>query len=71
MITKEKPVVGIYVDRTCPAHWVVKDCHGRFWMVPPGENAWQRREPYEPTEETELVPVPSHYEYMLGLHEER
>jgi hypothetical protein len=67
MIATEKTVVGLYVDRACPEHWIVRDHQGRFWMVPPGENSWDRREPYQPTEETELEAIPAHYRYMLGL----
>jgi hypothetical protein len=67
MISTEKPVVGLYVDKGRPEHWIVRDHQGRFWMVPPGENAWERRQPYEPTEETELEPIPGHYQYVLGL----
>jgi hypothetical protein len=36
-------------------------------MVPSGENYWDRRRPFQPTEDTELEPVPGHYTYMLGL----
>jgi hypothetical protein len=67
MITREKPLVGLYVDKACAAHWIVKDHEGRFWMVPPGEDSWERREPYEPTAGTQLEPIPGHYRYMLGL----
>jgi hypothetical protein len=67
MIATEKPVVGLYVDKACPAHWIVRDHEGRFWMVPPGENGWQRRQPYQTTEETELESIPGHYKYALGL----
>jgi hypothetical protein len=67
MMATQKPVVSLYVDKTCPEHWIVRDAEGRFWMVPLGENSWERREPYHPTEETELEPIPRHYSYMLGL----
>ena len=67
MITTEKSVVGLYVDKTCPEHWIVLDHQGRFWMVPPGQNPWERRQPFQPTEDTELEPIPGHYKYVLGL----
>ena len=66
MIAAEDRVVGLYVDRTCPERWIVRDLQGRFWMVAPGENSWERRQPFQPTEETELEPIPSHYKYMIG-----
>jgi hypothetical protein len=65
MIGAEKLIVGLYVDRSCPEHWIVRDLHGRFWMVPPGEESWERRRPFQPNEETELEPIPSQYNYML------
>ena len=40
---------------------------GRFWIIPPGENAWERREPFQPGEDAELEPVPGHYLSMIGL----
>jgi hypothetical protein len=62
-----KPAVSLYVDRERPASWIVRDREGRFWLVPPGQHAWERRQPYQPTGETQLEPVPGHYRYMLGL----
>jgi hypothetical protein len=67
MIATEKLVVSLYVDKACPAYWIVRDEQGRFWMVPPGEDSWARRQPYEPGEDAELDPIPGHYKYMLGL----
>jgi hypothetical protein len=67
MIATESPVAGLYVDRTCPAHWIVRDRQGQFWRVPPGENSWARRQPFQPNSEADLEPIPGHYKYMLGL----
>ena len=67
MITIKKPVMSIYVDRGHPEHWIVRDREGRFWVVPPGEGAWAKREPFHPSEDADLEPVPGHYLYMLGL----
>lgn len=67
MITSTKRIVAIYVDRACPHHWIVRDLEGNFWIVPPIDNAWDNRQPFEPTEETDLEPVPGHYKYMLGV----
>jgi hypothetical protein len=65
MMDTETPIVGLYVDRACPEHWIVRDQRGRFWRVPPGEGSWERRRPFQPTEETELEPIPTHYKYMI------
>jgi hypothetical protein len=67
MITTERVVAGLYVDKACANHWIVQDRNGRFWMVQPGENCWERRQHFEPTDETRLEPVPGHYRYVLGL----
>jgi hypothetical protein len=67
MIEMEARVVGIFVDRACPERWIVRDGAGNFWMVPPVENPWDNRQPFYPTPNTELEPVPGHYKYLLGL----
>jgi hypothetical protein len=67
MISARKPSMSLYVDRGCPANWIVRDREGRFWVVPPGDDGWERRQPYEPTGETELEAIPGHYMCMLGL----
>jgi len=67
MFTTEKSVVGIFVDKACPQHWIVRDPEGSFWIVPPVENPWANRQPFAPTDETDLDPIPGHYKYMLGL----
>ena len=67
MITVRNRNVTLYVDRSSQ-QWIVLDAEGNFWIVPPeNENPWDRRQPFYPTEETELEPVPGHYKYMLGL----
>jgi hypothetical protein len=45
----------------------VRDREGRSWLILPGEDAWAKREPLQPSEETELIPIPGHYLHMLGL----
>ena len=67
MTSTRKPALYLYVDKGCTEHWIVRDGEGRFWAVPPGENAWERRQPFQPTGEMELEPIPGHYKYMLGL----
>ena len=46
--------------------WIVRDPEGNFWIVPSADDAWEHREPFQPTEETELEPVPGHYKYLLA-----
>jgi len=66
MLIVRKQVMDLYVDRVSQ-RWVVRDTDGNFWLVPPVENAWEHREPFQPAEDVELEPVPGHYKVMLGL----
>ena len=66
MMTSIKRISAIYVDRTIQ-QWVVRDIDGNFWSLPPTEHPWDDREPFHPTEESDLEPVPGHYRYMLDL----
>ena len=59
--------VSLYVDRSLPSCWIVRDRAGDFWMVPGGDQGWDRRQPYTLTENAELESVPGHYKYMLGI----
>ena len=61
-----KRLVALFVERSSQ-QWVVRDPEGNFWIVPSVETAWVKRQPFYPTEETELEPVPRHYLYMLKL----
>jgi hypothetical protein len=56
----------LYIDRS-NQQWIVRDGEGNFWVVPSDDNAWERRQPFSPSEETELEPIPAHYKYTLGL----
>jgi hypothetical protein len=56
----------LYVDRSLPNCWIVRDGDGAFWFVPAGEG-WERRQPYTPSESSQLESVPGHYKYLLGL----
>jgi hypothetical protein len=67
MLTTRKPIMSLYVDKGCPEHWIVRDHEGRFWAIPPCDDAWEKREPFQPGEDAQLEPVPGHYMYMLGL----
>ena len=67
MLTLRKNVVNLYVDRSSQ-QLIVLDAEKNFWIVTSDQqNPWDRRQPFHPTEETELEPVPGHYKYMLGL----
>ncbi len=67
MIKMERRMIAIFVDRASPQHWIVRDPEGNYWIVPPVHNPWDNRQPFVPTEETDLEPIPGHYRYMLGL----
>jgi len=67
MLTVRKTVVTLFADRLSQ-QWIVRDAEGNFWILPgDNENPWERRQPFRPTEETQLEPVPGHYKHMLGL----
>lgn len=66
MRTEQAPV-SLYVDRSLPSCWIVRDRAGAFWMVPAGDEAWERRQPYTLTEDAQLESVPGHYKYLLGI----
>jgi len=66
VITLKRSMVALFVDRFSH-QWVVRDPEGNFWFVPPIANSWDHRQPFSPTEESELEPVPGHYLHMLDL----
>ena len=66
MTTIQKQVVAIFVDKASQ-QWVVRDAEGNFWIVPAVADAWDHRQPFDLTEETELESIPGHYKHMLGL----
>ncbi|MCE9533179.1 MAG: hypothetical protein K8T89_18945 [Planctomycetes bacterium] len=66
MVVLRKHSVTLFVARSSQ-QWVVMDPEGKFWILPSKEHPWEQRQPFYPTEETELEPVPGHYKYMLGL----
>jgi hypothetical protein len=67
MIVTPHRKAAIFVDRACTDYWIIRDPEGNYWAVPPVENAWDLRRPFEPTEETDLEMVPGHYLFTLGL----
>jgi hypothetical protein len=64
MPTVTKQVTALYVDRSSQ-QWIVRDREGHLWVVPATDNCWENRQPFTPTDQTELEPVPGHYKYML------
>jgi len=66
MTASSKPVVALFVDRACQ-QWIVRDPEGNFWILPSVEIPWDARQPFHPTAETDLEPVPGHYTDMLKL----
>jgi hypothetical protein len=67
MLKDPKPTpFAIFVDRS-QCRWVVLDRDGNYWTVPSTHDGWERRQPFQITEETDLQPVPGHYKQSLGL----
>lgn len=66
MVIINRQAVALFADRLCH-QWVVKDPEGNFWTLPSVEEAWENRQPFHPTAETDLEPVPGHYKDMLKL----
>jgi hypothetical protein len=66
MTRLRKELVALFADRAS-RQWIVRDPEGNFWLVPPVTNPWDHRQPFQPSEETELQPVPGHYKDTLGL----
>jgi hypothetical protein len=58
--------VALFVA-TSQQQWVVWDPEGHVWLLPAVDDPWAHRQPFTPTPETELEPVPGHYTSMLGL----
>ena len=57
ILTLRKNVVTLFVDRS-GQQWIVLDAEGNFWIVPSDhENPWDQRQPYYPTDQTELERV--------------
>ena len=66
MLAQGKRTAALYVDKASQ-QWIVLDPEGHYWVIPSVENPWDRRQPFQPAEATDLVPVPGHYKSMLGL----
>jgi hypothetical protein len=68
MNEETRVIMSIFVDHS-NHQWVVRDREGNWWSIPSTDNAWEHRQPFFPTEESELEPVPGHYRVLLGLPE--
>lgn len=66
MTASGRRMAALFVDRTT-RQWVVRGPEGRYWVLPPEDNAWDKREPFHLADETDLEPVPWHYKNLLGL----
>jgi hypothetical protein len=66
MNTGTKRMVALFVEKS-QQQWVVRDPEGNFWLLPSDEDPWGHRQPFTPTPEMELEPVPGHYTSTLGL----
>lgn len=66
MLAVRKQVIALFVDRSTQ-QWIVRDPDGNFWILPSSEDAWDHRQPFQPTDETKLEPIPGHYKYLLRL----
>jgi hypothetical protein len=66
VIAHSKAAVALFVDKS-GRRWIARDADGRFWVIPPGDDPWENRQPFDLPDDVELEPVPGHYKYMLGL----
>jgi hypothetical protein len=65
-LLQRESAAALFVNRSTQ-QWVVRDREGNFWIIPVADPSWTEREPFFPTEQTELEPIPGHYKYMLDL----
>jgi hypothetical protein len=66
MLALGRSKLALYVDRSTQ-QWVVRDPQGDYWVLPAGDGAWEQREPFHPSADSALEPVPAHYKYLLQL----
>jgi hypothetical protein len=66
MLAMTRRALALFVDRATRA-WIVRDGEGNFWTLPSGPNSWERREPFTWSADSDLTPVPGHYQYLLEL----
>jgi hypothetical protein len=61
-----RPSLTLFADRS-GQRWIVLDGEGNLWELPAGDDPWERRQPFYPSEEMDLDLVPGHYKQLLGL----
>jgi hypothetical protein len=66
MLPVSQRLGALYVARASQ-QWIIRDAEGNLRSLLSIDNPWDERQPFSPTEETELAPVPGPYLYMLGL----
>ena len=66
MLAVRKQSIALFVDRSSQ-QWIVRDSDGNYWALPAGDDAWEQRQPFEPTGKADLEPIPGHYKYLLRL----
>jgi hypothetical protein len=67
MLPLRGQLASLYVDKS-NQKWVVQDPDGDFWVLPCSENAWDHREPFDPsTAGIDLELIPGHYKSMFDL----
>jgi hypothetical protein len=66
MLALGKFKLALFVDRSTQ-QWVVRDPQGDYWVLSAGNGAWEQREPFQLSAESDLEPVPAHYKYLLQL----
>jgi hypothetical protein len=66
MTTGPKRKVALFVEKSSQQR-VVRDPEGNFWRLPSVADPWGQRQPFTPTPESKLEPVPGHYTSLLGL----
>lgn len=67
MSEERRLTFALYVDRSSQ-QWIVLDPDGQFWTVSATEeDPWTQRQPFCPTDATDLEAIPGHYKHMLGL----
>jgi hypothetical protein len=59
-------LVALFVAKS-QQQWVARDPEGHFWLLPAVDDPWAHRQPFTPTPETALEPVPGHYRSLLGI----
>ena len=60
-------VVGMIAIKAAGGVAIVQDPDGNYWLLQSSDAGWNHRVPFQPTEDSDLQPVPGHYKDLLGL----